>query len=58
MFRGLMDGKVVNEDVTKKTATVVLKAYEKNAEGNTTEMWDVLLSDIGVVYTKSQIQTQ
>ena len=58
VFRGFMDGKVVYEDVTKKTATVVLKAYEKNAEGNTTEMWDVLLSDIGVVYTKSQIQTQ
>lgn len=58
VFRGFMDGKVVYEDVTKKTATVVFKAYEKNAEGNTTEMWDVLLSDIGVVYTKSQIQTQ
>lgn len=58
VFRGFIDGKVVYEDVTKKSATVVLKSYEKNAEGNTTEMWDVLLSDIGVVYTKSQIQTQ
>ncbi|MFT3701383.1 MAG: hypothetical protein QM802_03395 [Agriterribacter sp.] len=56
VFRGFIDGKVVYEDVTKKSATVVLKAYEKNMEGNTTEMWDVMLSDIGVIYTKSQAQ--
>ncbi len=57
VFRGFRDGKVVYEDVTKKSATVVLKAYEKSRDGTTAKMWDVMLSDIGVVYTKAQAPT-
>lgn len=57
VFRGFRDGKVVYEDVTKKSATVVLKAYEKSRDGTTAKMWDVMLSDIGVIYTKAQAPT-
>ena len=52
VFRGFIDGRIVYEDLTKKSATVVLKAYEQNKEGSTTDAWDVMLSDIGVKYTK------
>jgi hypothetical protein len=53
VFRGYRDGKLVYQDITRKNATVVLKIYEKNTEGNITNVWDVLLSDIGVITTKS-----
>ncbi len=53
VFRGYRDGKLVYQDITRKNATVVLKVYEKNTEGNVTNVWDVLLSDIGVITTKS-----
>lgn len=53
VFRGYRDGKLVYQDITRKNATVVLKIYEKNMEGNITNVWDVLLSDIGVITTKS-----
>ena len=53
LFRGYRDGKLVYQDITRKNATVVLKVYEKNTEGNVTNVWDVLLSDIGVITTKS-----
>lgn len=53
VFRGYRDGKLVYQDITRKNATVVLKVYEKNYEGNVTNIWDVLLSDIGVLTTKS-----
>ena len=51
VFRGYRDGKLVYQDITRKNATVVLKAYEKNVDGNTKSLWDVLLSDIGVIST-------
>ena len=53
VFRGYRDGKLIYQDVTRKNTTVVLKTYEKNIEGNTKNVWDVLLSDIGVISTKS-----
>jgi len=52
-FRGYRDGKLVYSDVTLKHANVVLKTYNKSYEGSTRKIWDVLLSDIGVVATKS-----
>ena len=53
VFRGFRDGKLIYQDVTRKNATVVLKTYEKNIEGTTKNVWDVLLSDIGVISTKA-----
>ena len=52
-FRGYRDGKLVYSDITRKNATVVLKTYQKSVEGTTKSIWDVLLSDIGVISTKS-----
>lgn len=52
-FRGYRDGKLVYSDVTLKHANVVLKTYNKTYEGSTRKIWDVLLSDVGVVATKS-----
>jgi hypothetical protein len=52
-FRGYRDGKLVYSDVTLKHANVVLKTYNKTYEGSTRKIWDVLLSDIGVVATKT-----
>ncbi|HEX9508973.1 MAG TPA: hypothetical protein VF939_00725 [Puia sp.] len=52
-FRGYRDGKLVYSDITRKNATVVLKTYQKSLEGTTRSIWDVLLSDIGVISTKS-----
>lgn len=57
VFRGFIDGKIVYEDITRKDATIVLKAFEKVVDGNVSEIWDVLLSDIGVTFTKAQIKT-
>jgi hypothetical protein len=53
VFRGYRDNQLVYSDITKKNAEVVLKTYNKNYEGETKTVWDVLLSDIGVVYTKA-----
>lgn len=52
-FRGYRDNQLVYSDITRKNANVVLKTYKKSYEGTTKTIWDVLLSDIGVVYTKS-----
>jgi hypothetical protein len=52
-FRGYRDGKLVYSDVTLKHANVVLKTYNKSYEGGTRKIWDVLLSDVGVVATKT-----
>lgn len=53
VFRGYRDNQLVYSDITRKNENVVLKTYNKNYEGATKTIWDVLLSDIGVVYTKS-----
>lgn len=52
-FEGFIDGKVVYKDVTKKNITIILKAYKKEVEGEAKELWDVFLSDVGVVETKN-----
>jgi hypothetical protein len=52
-FRGYRDNQLVYSDITRKNTNVILKTYNKNYEGTTKTIWDVLLSDIGVVYTKS-----
>ncbi len=51
VFTGFIEGKVAYTDVTKKNIEVVLKGYEKLVEGKTIGLWDVFLSDIGVVVT-------
>lgn len=52
IFEGLMEGKVVYRDVTRKNVEVVLKAYEKMRNGEMEENWDVFLANIGVVETR------
>jgi hypothetical protein len=51
-FRGYKDNQVVYSDVTTKDVEVVIKGMEKSIQGQLTMVWDVLLSDIGVVDTK------
>jgi hypothetical protein len=52
-FSGYRDGKLVYKDITTKKAEVVMKAYTKNVEGQRIANWEVLLSNIGVSYTKA-----
>lgn len=52
-FKGYRDGRLVYSDITLKHANVVLKTYAKTYEGSTRRIWDVLLSDVGVVATKT-----
>lgn len=52
-FKGITDGKIVYQDITKKNAKVILKSYEKIIDGKTESRWDVLLGDIGVELTRS-----
>lgn len=51
-FRGYKDNQVVYSDVTQKDVEVVIKGMEKSVEGQKEMVWDVLLSDIGVLDTK------
>jgi hypothetical protein len=51
-FSGYRDGLLVYKDITKKSAEVVLKTYNKNIEGQQVANWDVLLSDVGVTWTQ------
>lgn len=51
-FRGYKDNQVVYSDVTQKDVEVVIKGMEKSINGQKEMVWDVLLSDIGVVDTK------
>ncbi|MDX1909525.1 MAG: hypothetical protein SF053_20970 [Bacteroidia bacterium] len=50
-FTGYKEGKPVYSDVTRKNIEVILKGYTKEVGGETRELWDVFLSDIGVVNT-------
>lgn len=52
-FKGYKDGIQTYSDVTIKKADVILKTYEKIADGKTETLWDVLLGDIGVESTRS-----
>jgi len=52
-FRAYRDGHVVYVDQTKKTTEVQLVVYDRNLRGNAIQQWDVMLSDVEVVGTKS-----
>ena len=51
-FKGFIDNKVVYGDLTEKNIEVILTPYEKEIDGVKEQMWDVFLSDVGVVVTK------
>jgi hypothetical protein len=52
-FRGYNDGRLVYEDETKKTTEVQLVVYERNLHGNAIQTWDVMLSDVEILGTKT-----
>jgi hypothetical protein len=52
-FRGYSDGRLVYEDETKKTAEVQLVVYERSLHGNAIQQWDVILSDVEILSTKT-----
>ncbi len=52
-FRAYRDGRLIYEDETKKTTEVQLILYERNLRGNTVQQWDVMLSDVEVLGTKT-----
>ena len=52
-FRAYSDGRLVYEDETKKTTEVQLIVYERNLRGNPIQQWDVMLSDVEVLGTKT-----
>jgi len=52
-FRAYREGKLIYEDETKKTTEVQLVVYERNLRGNATQQWDVMLSDVEVLGTKT-----
>jgi len=52
-FRAYSDGRLVYEDETKKTTEVQLVIYDRNLRGNAIQQWDVLLSDVEVLGTKT-----
>jgi len=55
-FRAFSDGRLVYEDETKKTTEVQLIVYERNLRGSTVQQWDVMLSDVEVLGTKTPKQ--
>ncbi len=52
IFTGYVDGKPVYKDKTTKSVNIILKKYEKYANGEGEDLWDVLLSDIMVELTE------
>ncbi|MBS1600854.1 MAG: hypothetical protein JST75_21720 [Bacteroidetes bacterium] len=56
IFRAFSDGRLVYEDETKKTTEVQLVVYERNLRGNAVQQWDVMLSDVEVLGTKTPKQ--
>ena len=55
-FRAYRDGRLVYEDETKKTTEVQLIVYERSLHGNAIQQWDVMLSDVEVLGTKTPKQ--
>jgi hypothetical protein len=55
-FRAFSDGRLIYEDETKKTTEVQLIVYERNFRGNAIQQWDVMLSDVEVLGTKTPKQ--
>ncbi|HPI11574.1 MAG TPA: hypothetical protein PLK63_11075 [Catalimonadaceae bacterium] len=47
-FSGFIDNKLVYSDVTRKNVEVVLKTYKKEVEGESVELWDVFLNNVGI----------
>ena len=52
-FTGYIDNKPVFADVTTKNIEVVLKTYRKEVDGESLELWDVFLNNIGISESKS-----
>lgn len=52
-FSGFIDNKMVYSDVTRKNIEVVLKTYKKEVEGESVELWDVFLNNIGISATRN-----
>ena len=55
-FRAFSDGHLVYEDETKKTTEVQLIVYDRNFHGDAIQEWDVMLSDVEVLGTKTPKQ--
>lgn len=51
-FTGYRDNRLIYSDYTRKNIEVVLKGYTKLSGGEQKELWDVFLSDIGVINMK------
>lgn len=51
-FKGFSNNKVIYGDITKRKAIVIQKLYDKYKDGTSQKLWDVFLSDIGVVETQ------
>lgn len=47
-FSGFIDNKLVYSDVTRKNVEVVLKTYKKEVDGESVELWDVFLNNVGI----------
>lgn len=52
-FTGFIDNKPVFADVTTKNIEIVLKTYKKEVDGESLELWDVFLNNIGISESKS-----
>jgi hypothetical protein len=52
-FRAYRDGLLIYEDETKKTTEVQLIVYDRNLHGSAIRQWDVMLSDVEVLGTKT-----
>ncbi len=55
-FRAYRDERLIYEDETKKTTEVQLIVYERSLHGNAIQQWDVMLSDVEVLGTKTPKQ--
>jgi hypothetical protein len=55
-FRAFSDGRLIYEDETKKTTEIQLIVYNRNLRGNAIQQWDVMLSDVEVLGTKTPKQ--
>lgn len=51
-FKGYQDNRLVYGDLTEKNIEVKVMAYQKESDGEQQQMWDIFLSDVGVVVTK------
>jgi hypothetical protein len=55
-FRAFSDGRLIYEDETKNTTEIQLIVYNRNLRGNAIQQWDVMLSDVEVLGTKTPKQ--